>query len=164
MSRTWALRRRTGVTPSAQRPVDEPSVPTWTPIVLWLIAIPNLMIGLWAVVAPRNWFDTFPGWAPRLVAAFPPFNEHLATDAGAGLVTVGVLAATAALLRRRDALLVAGAGILAFTGPHALYHVVRPSDLLTASEDVTNTVPLVITAVAAVAVLVAGVRMSEADR
>ncbi len=164
MSRTGALHRRNDVTEISERSRVAPSPPTWVPIVLWLIAVPNLIIGLWALVAPQNWFDTFPGWAPRLVAAFPPFNEHLASDAGAGLVTVGVLAAAGALIRRRDAVMVAGAGILAFTGPHALYHVVRPSDLLAASQDVTNTVPLVITAIAAVAVLGASVRMSGADR
>lgn len=130
---------------------------------LWLIAIPNLITGFWAIVAPENWFDTFPGWAPHLVAAFPPFNQHLATDAGAGVLTVGVLAATAAVLRRRDAVLVAGAGLLAFTGPHAIFHLLNPSDLLTASEDSMNIVPLTITALAAVAVLFAGVRMSGAE-
>lgn len=136
----------------------------WLTIVLWLIAIPNVITGLWAIVAPRHWFDTFPGWVPHLVAAHPPFNEHLATDAGAGLLTVGVLAAAAAVLRRRDAVVVAGVGVLTFTGPHALYHVLNPSDLLSASEDASGTVPLVITALAAVAVVVAGIRMGGANR
>lgn len=132
--------------------LDRP--PRWSTIVLWLIAVPNLLTGAWAVLSPQGWFDNFPGYAPRLVAAYPPFNEHLATDAGAGLLTVGVLAAAAAVLGRRDAHLVAGAGLVAFTGPHALFHLLNPSDLLTAAEDASSTIPLVITAIAALAIMV----------
>jgi hypothetical protein len=148
------------VTDAIQRPFDRPP-PRWLPIVLWLLAVPNLVIGLWAHLAPEHWFETFPGWSPYLVAAYPPFNEHLASDAGAGLLTIGVLAAAAAVIRRRDAVLVAGAGVLAFTGPHALFHVLNPSDLLSASEDAMNTAPLVLTAVGGLAVLWAGVVMSR---
>ena len=46
------------------------------------LAVPQLVTGLWAVIATRNWFERFPGVDPRLVAAEPPFNAHLATDAG----------------------------------------------------------------------------------
>lgn len=136
-------------------PADHPGQPPgWATVALWLIAVPNLLTGAWATADPEGWFESFPGFAPRLVAAYPPFNEHLATDAGAGLLTVGVLAAAAALLRRRDAHLVAGAGLIAFTGPHALFHALSPSELLTAGEDATSTVPLVITAAASVAITV----------
>lgn len=120
------------------------------------------MIGLWAVLSPRGWYDNFPGYAPQLVAAYPPYNEHLAVDAGAGLLTVGVLAAAAAFLGRRDAHLVAGAGLLAFTGPHAVFHVLNPSDLLSATEDATSTIPLVITALAATAIMVRAARHAGA--
>lgn len=158
VSRTRALSRRICVTTPS---VAQHRPPRWTTVVLWLIAAPNIFIGLWALLSPQGWYDNFPGYAPRLVAAFPPYNEHLATDAGAGLLTVGVLAAAAAFLGRRDAHLVAGAGLLAFTGPHALFHVVNPSDLLTAAEDASSTIPLVITALAAAAVMVRAIGMSE---
>ncbi len=149
------------VTISSASSVHTHSLPRWLTIVLWLIAVPNLIIGLWALVFPQGWYDNFPGYAPRLVAAYPPFNEHLVTDAGAGLLTVGVLAAAAAFLGRRDAVLVAASGILAFTGPHALFHVLNPSDLLTAAEDASSTIPLVLTALAALAVLLGVVRTIE---
>jgi hypothetical protein len=68
---------------------------SWVTLVLWLVAVPNIVTGLWAVADPRHWYDTLPGWAPHLVAAHPPFNEHLALDAGAGLLAVGVIAASA---------------------------------------------------------------------
>lgn len=151
MSQIGLLARRTCVTASSAAR-DRP--PRWSTIVLALIAVPNLVIGSWAVLSPRGWYDDFPGYAPRLVSAYPPFNEHLAVDAGAGLLTIGVLAAAAAYLGRRDAHLVAGAGLLAFTGPHALFHVLNPSDLLSAGEDAMSTIPLVITALASIALLI----------
>lgn len=146
--------------------IDEPTrhnsgPPRWTTIVLFLIAAFNVPTGLWALLSPQGWYDNFPGYAPRLVSAYPPFNEHLATDAGAGLLAVGVLAAAAAFLGRRDAHLAAGAGLLAFTGPHALFHLLNPSDLLTAAEDASSTIPLVLTAVASVAVLVRAARATS---
>jgi hypothetical protein len=52
------------------------------------------LTGLWAYVAPRNWYDTFPGmglsWLPQL----GPYNEHFTKDVGAmflGLTLLSVL-------------------------------------------------------------------------
>lgn len=126
----------------------------WLRPVLVLLAVPNLVAGAWALIAPESWFDEFPGWAPSLVAAFPPYNEHLATDAGAGLFAAGVVAAVAAWWPRREVVLTAMAGYLAFAGPHALFHLAHPSDLLTTGEDVVNTLTLLVAVVAAGLVLV----------
>ena len=147
----------TTTTPASAHP------PRWTTIVLGLIAFFNISTGLWAVLSPQGWYDNFPGYAPRLISAYPPYNEHLAFDAGAGLLTIGVIAAAAAFLGRRDAHLVAGAGLLAFTGPHALFHLFNPSDLLTGSENASSTIPLVITAVASLAILVRAAGAKEAN-
>jgi len=114
----------------------------WVTVGLVLLAVPNLVAGLWGMFAPRSWYDDFPGWAPRLVAALPPYNEHLATDAASGLFAAGVLAAIAVWWRRRDVVLVAMAGYLAFSVPHALFHLAHPADALTTREDAVNTVSL----------------------
>ena len=63
---------------------------TWVTVGLVLLAAPNLAAGAWGLLAPEHWFDNFPGWAPRLVAAFAPFNEHLVSDAAAGLFAAGL--------------------------------------------------------------------------
>lgn len=131
---------------------------------LILLAVPNLVAGIWALVAPANWFEEFPGWAPSLVAALPPYNEHLATDAGAGLFAAGVVALLAALWFRRDVVLTAMVGYLAFAGPHALFHLAHPSDLLTTGEDAANSATLVVAVIAAVAVLVAAWRVEPDGR
>ncbi len=127
---------------------------TWKRVALIVLAVPNLMAGVWGLVAPRDWFDNFPGWAPRLVAALPPYNAHLATDAAAGLFASGVLAAVAAWWLRRDVVVLAMVGYLAFAAPHALFHLVNPADAMTASEDAMNAISLIFAVVLAVILLV----------
>ena len=107
-----------------------------------LLALPNLVIGTWAMAAPDRWFDTFPGFDPRLVAADPPFNEHLATDAGAGFFATGLALAVAAIWGRRSGLLIGLVAYAGFTVPHVLFHAFNPAPGLTGSEDVVNVVVL----------------------
>lgn len=133
----------------------------WTRVVLVVLAVPNLFVGLWAVLAPSSWYENFPGWSPRLVAAVPPYNEHLATDAGAGLFAAGLLALLAAVLMRRDVIMVAMTGYLAFSLPHALYHLASPADALSASEDATNTLSLWVGVAVSTWLLVDAVRSDE---
>ena len=128
----------------------------WNRVLLVLIGLPNLLTGAWALIDARGWFDNFPGWSPRLVAAYPPFNEHLAADAGAGLLTVGVLSLTAAALMRRDVTVTAMVGALAFIVPHTLFHAFNPApdDALTTAENIQSTGLLAVSLAAAVWVLV----------
>lgn len=125
----------------------------WARPLLVVLAVPNLVAGGWAIVAPESWFEDFPGWAPRLVAAIPPYNEHLATDAGAGLLAAGVLLVAAAWSMHRDVVIVAMIGVLAFAAPHALYHWANPADALTGSEDVVNSLTLLVAVVGPAVVL-----------
>lgn len=103
--------------------------------ILVMLAAPQFLIGLWAVATPRHWFDRFPGIGPRLVAAEPPFNEHLATDAGAGFLTTGLALAVAAVWGHRVAIRTALLAYVTFAAPHLLYHAANPSAELTSSED-----------------------------
>jgi hypothetical protein len=87
------------------------------------LAVPQLVTGVWAVLAPANWFAHFPGLGPAIVAAEPPYNPHLVTDAGAGFLATGVALAVAAWLGTRGATLVASLGYAALAVPHLLYHL-----------------------------------------
>jgi hypothetical protein len=106
------------------------------------LAAPQLLIGLWAVAAPDNRFRNFPGFDPRLVAAEPPYNHHLANDAGAGFVAIGVVLLVAAIWGNRASVLTALLAYAAFTVPHLLYHATNPADALTGFQDVTNALAL----------------------
>ena len=127
----------------------------WLRGALVLLAVPNLLAGLWAVLAPTNWFDKFPGWAPYLVAAHPPFNEHLVTDAGAGLLATGLVALIAAIRFRRDVVVTAMVGYLAMAVPHAFFHLVNPAPRAAVSfgENALSTAELIAAAVIGLVVL-----------
>jgi len=127
--------------------------PMWLRVIMVLLAVPNIAAGLWAIIAPQHWFDTFPGWAPQLVAAFPPYNEHLATDAGSGLFASGVAMALAAWWPRREVVITAALAFLAFALPHFLWHFINPSDALTSPEDTVNDISLAAAVVGAGVVL-----------
>lgn len=119
-------------------------VERWVRIgVLALLAVPQLVIGTWAVLAPESWFDSFPGFDPRLVAADPPYNAHLATDAGAGFLATGLALAVAAVWGRRSGVIIALVAYAGFSVPHVLFHALNPAPGLTSGEDVLNVLVLV---------------------
>ena len=121
----------------------EPEVKRWVRLgVAVTMAVPQVVIGVWAVIAPKSWFESFPGFDPRLVAAEPPYNEHLATDVGAGFVATGVALLVAAVWANRAAMRIALIAFVAFTLPHVVYHSTHPSDALTGIENGLNVATL----------------------
>jgi hypothetical protein len=116
----------------------EPEVKSWVRLGVAALAVPQLVIGAWAVIAPKSWFESFPGFDPRLVAAEPPYNEHLAADVGAGFVATGVVLLVAALWANRAAMIIALVAFTAFTVPHVVYHAARPSERLSGVENALN--------------------------
>ncbi len=118
-------------------------VPGWIRLgVIVTLAVPQLVIGSWAILAPRSWFDSFPGFGPALVAAEPPYNHHLASDVGAGFFAVGVGLLVAAIWARRAGVQVALITFAAFTLPHVIFHATHPADALTTFENVMNALAL----------------------
>src|SRR3954453_11961123 len=106
----------------------ETRVPGWVRLgVAVTLAAPQLLVGVWAGTAPDNWFRNFPGFDPRLVAAEPPYNEHLVSDVGAGFLATGVVLLVAALWGNRPAIRIALLAFVAFTLPHAMYHSTHPA-------------------------------------
>ena len=138
------------------------AVRLWVRIGLVAIGLPNAAAGLWAVLAPEGWYDKFPGWDPRLVAAEPPFNAHLVTDAGSGLLASGLVLLAAAWLADRRSVQLAIVAFLAFDVPHTAWHAANPSPGLTSAEDAQNVAVLAFSVVAA-AVLFLGSRQSAPE-
>ena len=84
------------------------------------------------------------------MAAEPPYNAHLATDAGAGLLASGLVVLVAAWLGDRRSVRLGLVAYAAFAVPHAAYHTLNPAPGLTGAEDVQNAVVLVFAAVVSV--------------
>lgn len=119
-------------------------VAAWVRLGLVALAVPQAFTGLWAILDPSGWFNDFPGFDPRLVAAIPPYNAHLAADAGAGFLATAVALVLAAWWGDRRVVLLALATYLSFAVPHLVYHVVNPSPGLSDAEDLRNVATLVI--------------------
>jgi AhpD family alkylhydroperoxidase len=94
-----------------------------TRVGLLLLALPQALIGLWALVAPRDWFETFPGAGHSWLPAYGAYNEHLATDVGATFVAIGLVLVLAAVYLERRLVQVALVAYLVFEIPHFVYHL-----------------------------------------
>lgn len=82
----------------------------------------NLWWGVWAVMWPRPFFDTFPGFGHHWTAAYPPYNEHLVVDLGSTFLTLGFLLAVAAGLGSQLVRIVVLGGVLVFDTLHLVFH------------------------------------------
>jgi len=137
----------------------------WLQLVLMLLALIDIVTGVWAIVSPRGWYDDFPGLGHHWVSVQGPFNEHLASDAGAGFLAVGLALGVAAVVMDRVALLVAAVALLAHSLPHFLFHLLNPASDLHGADVVAGTWGLALEAVIGLVVLarVAWRRPADAD-
>ncbi len=119
---------------------------------LVLLALPQALIGLWALLAPSDWFDTFPGADHSWLPAYGAYNEHLATDVGALFLALGLLLLGAAVYLERRLVQVALVAYLAFEVPHFVYHL-GADDALPSGDRTASAAALALTIVLAVVLL-----------
>ncbi len=130
-------------------------------LILLVLGVPNVVAGAWAILSPVDWYEDFPGWSPRLVSALPPFNEHLVSDSGSGLLAAGLLALMGAWRLRRDVTVVVPLGYLAFALPHAVFHLRHPAADLSTGANLANTTVLWLAVLLVIVVLVAEIRQKK---
>jgi hypothetical protein len=80
-------------------------------------------LAVWILIAPRGFYDTFPGGGVHWVSALPPYNEHLERDFGATSLALAVLAGLAALWMDRRVIQAASISLLVAGVPHLVYHL-----------------------------------------
>lgn len=123
-------------------------------LALVVLTVQGLLVGVWALVLPRSFYDDFPGMGRVWVAVDGPYNEHLVRDVGGlnlGLAFVAGLAlATGSLMVARAA----GGAALVFGLPHLLYHATH-LDVFGTGDAVGTIVALTIAVLAATAALAA---------
>ena len=121
---------------------------------LLLTAAAQGATGIWAAAAPHSWYDTFPGLGHAWIPAGGPYDEHLVTDVGAGLLALALLLAWAALA---DSLAVLRAAVwpwVVFAGLHLAFHA-RERGTLGDVDNAVNLVTLTAALVAPLGVLLA---------
>ena len=87
------------------------------------LAVTIGVVAVWILVAPRNFYDEFPGGSAHWVSALPPYNEHLERDFGAAGLGLAVLAGLAAAWMDRRVVQAAAISILVAGLPHLAYHL-----------------------------------------
>jgi hypothetical protein len=133
----------------------------WMRLGLLLLGIPQAAIGLWAIADPTAWFDTFPGAGHNWLPEFGPYNEHLAVDAGAGLFAAGVVANAAAVMLERRVVQIAMVAFLAWSVPHALWHLTALDEALAGGDDIANVFALAFTVVLPIVLLATANRLEK---
>jgi len=128
-----------------------------------VLAASAAYVGLWAEPAPRSFYDSFPFAGHHWVAALGPYNEHLTRDVGGLYLALFVMSGWAALRPRAQTFAVIGAGWLAFSVPHLVFHAFH-LDGFGIADKIGNVVSLGAVAILAALLLVpAGQTIGEVE-
>ncbi|MEM7140754.1 MAG: hypothetical protein AAF548_06935 [Actinomycetota bacterium] len=104
---------------------------------LGYLAALSLVIGVWATVGPRSFYDDFPGFGRMWIAPDGPYNEHLVRDVGGLYLAFGALVVAAAIALSRALVTTAAVAALATGLPHLAYHAANTDVLDTADTAVS---------------------------
>jgi len=125
----------------------------YTRVLLAIVAIGYAGVGAWAALAPRSFYDNFPGGGHEWVSADGPFNEHLVRDVGTLNLALAVIAIAALVRPGRYLVQVVAGATLVYAAPHFLYHLFH-LDVFDTSDKVMQMVALAITVIAPVLLLI----------
>lgn len=91
---------------------------------LIFLAVAGAFVGLWAYLAPLNWYNTFPGFGLQWLPVLGPFNEHFAKDVGAFYLGLCVLSIVGLVyLNNRPVIVAVAAAWSVFNILHLIYHL-----------------------------------------
>jgi hypothetical protein len=91
-------------------------------IALIVIAAATGVVGIWATVAPKSFYEDFPGAGRVWVAVDGPYNEHLVRDVGSLNLALAFVAVLALITGSTLVARAAGGAALLYGVPHLLYH------------------------------------------
>jgi hypothetical protein len=128
-------------------------------IALALLVAQGLVVGLWAALSPRSFYDEFPGGGRAWVAADGPYNEHLVRDFGDLNLALAVVSIVALIALSRAVVLAAGVGWIVYQTPHLVYHL-RHLDVYDTADKVANVTALVLALVLPVLAVIASRRLA----
>jgi hypothetical protein len=131
-------------------------------IALALLAVQGLVVGLWAAISPRSFYDEFPGGGRTWVAADGPYNEHLVRDFGDLNLALAAVTVVAVLVMSRALVLAAGLGWIVYQAPHLVYHL-RHLDVYETPDQIVSIASLVLALALPTVAVVASRRMGPAQ-
>ncbi|GAB3401307.1 hypothetical protein GCM10027515_09830 [Schumannella luteola] len=101
------------------------------------------VVGVWAYLLPREFYDHFPSVLGEWISQDGPFNEHLIRDHGAQYLALGAGSVAALFWRSRALYRVLGIAWGGFAILHAAYHVTHLAHMATDDRVALVTVLLV---------------------
>ena len=120
-----------------------------------LVGLIDTFTGGWALVDPHGWWDKFPGFGHHWVSGQGGvFNEHLASDAGAGFLAVGVVLVVGAVIGTPLAVRLAALVLLVHALPHFVFHVAHSPEHLSRGDRAAGTYGLLAEAIIGAVALV----------
>ncbi len=105
-------------------------------------------LALWALLAPRAFFDDFPGGGRSWVSPLGPYDEHLVRDVGALSLALTVVLVAAAVWPERRLRLVAALAYVAWSVPHLIFHLTADGALATGDRIASETGEVLVVLVA----------------
>lgn len=88
-----------------------------------VMAVTPALVGIWATLSPRGFFDQFPGAGHHWVSAVGAYDEHLVRDVGALYLGALVLLALAWTWLDRRLVQAALVSYAVAAGPHLIFHL-----------------------------------------
>ena len=125
----------------------------WTRIALAYLALVSLEIGVWAQLAPRSFYDHFPGLGRAWVNVNGPYNEHLVRDVGGLNLALAAVLIVAFLTLSRPTIIAASVASLLYGIPHLVFHIAN-TDGLSSSDIAISLGGLALFAVVPIALIV----------
>lgn len=124
---------------------------------LLVLAATQVVTGLWALVAPRSFYDDFPGGGRDWVSALGPYDEHLVRDVGSSFTALVVLVVLAAVFLELRLVQVALIAWLVYSIPHFGFHLTA-TEPFSLGDNIASLAGLGLQVVLPAALLVASVR------
>jgi len=137
------------------------AVPLVPRVALVVLFLSSAVVGAWAQVAPKSFYDSFPGFGRMWVALDGPYNQHLVRDVGVLNLALAAVVLAVLLRPERYFVMIVAAAELVYTAPHFLYHLFH-LDVYESADKVGMVVSLGVTVLAPIALLLHSSRAREA--
>ncbi len=122
--------------------------------ILLAASLSNAVIGVWATLSPRGWYDDFPGFGQHWVSVDGPYNQHLVRDVGAWSLALTILTVGAAWALERRFVIAAGIALAVQGAAHAQHHFFADNPFDSTSELIRSSSGIVLQGVVGVVVAV----------
>jgi hypothetical protein len=86
------------------------------------LAVPVLIVGGWALIAPHNWYENFPIGDAHWISSLGAYQEHLVRDFGSLYLALGLLLLFSAVMLDRLLVQAILGASLVFQVPHFIFH------------------------------------------